>query len=428
MAAAELAILGGPKAVTVDNREQWKRPVEEQKAAVCELIDEGFISGSGKGLPKQFEEEFRAFIGCKYVLAVSHGHLALASAFFAAGLGAGDEFIHPTIGYLGSYAGALHMGATPVFCEVDPKTLLADPADVEQRITPRTRLICPIHHCGRVCDMDALLDICERHGIVLIEDAAHAHGSEWDGVKIGNLGHIACFSMQGTDPGSKPVSSGEGGLIATNDRALYERCLIHAHLHRTGALDELTNPVYRELNAQLLGWKWRAHPLAVALARVSLKSLPYRIERFAAHRDALFEKMQGIPGIEPVHTYPKAKGVELYGGLRFLYDPDALGGLSAEKFCEALNAEGVPMGPGGFREPEHLRVLYTKDLPGLWGKGHPGPADIPLPRYKKGDYPISEGLMGKVLSLSGWIEAADGLMDQVATAIRKVVDGHGKLL
>ena len=202
--AEELAVLGGPKAVTLDTSEQWQRPVEEQKAAVCELIDQGYLSGSGEGLPKQFEEEFKEFIGCQYVLTYSHGHLALASAFFAAGLGAGDEFIHPALGYLGSYAGALHMGGTPVFCESDPRTLLTDPADVERRITPRTRVVNPIHHCGRVCDMDSLLSICDAHGLVLLEDAAHAHGSEWDGRKIGSFGHIACFSMQGADLEANP--------------------------------------------------------------------------------------------------------------------------------------------------------------------------------------------------------------------------------
>jgi len=195
-----------------------------------------------------------------------------------------------------------------------------------------------------------------------------------------------------------------------------------------GALDELTNPVYKQLNEQLLGWKWRAHPLAVALARVSLRSLVYRLEHFAANRDALVEAIRGVPGIRPVKTYPKAKGIELYGGLRFLYDPESLGGLSAEKLCNALNAEGVPMQPGGFRTPEHLRAIYTTDLPGLWGDGHPGPANIPLPRYRKGDYPVSEGLDGKVLSFRGWIEAADGVIDQVAVALRKVVEGYKKLL
>ena len=271
--SAKLAILGGSPAVTVEAKELWERPVDEEKEAVCKLIDEGYLSGSGAGLPKEFEEEFKEFIGCKYVLTTSHGHTALASAFFAAGLGAGDEFIHPTIGYLGSYAGALHAGATPVFCDVDPKTLLADPADVEKRITPRTRAISPVHWCGRVCEMDALLALCEKHGVVLVEDAAHAHGSAWGGKKIGSFGHIACFSLQGIIPGGKPVSAGEGGILTTNDRELYERSLIYCHLHRAGSLDELTNPVYKELDAQLLGWKWRAHPLAVAIARVSLKTL-----------------------------------------------------------------------------------------------------------------------------------------------------------
>ena len=423
-----LAILGGTAAVTVDASEHCKRPVEEEKKAVCELIDQGVLSGSGSGVPKKFEEEFKEFIGCKYVLTTSHGHTALASAYFAAGLGAGDEFIHPTIGYIGSYAGALHLGATPVFCETDPKTLLADPADIEKRITPKTRVINPIHWCGRVCDMDALIALCEKHNLVLVEDAAHAHGSEWGGVKIGNLGHIAGFSCQGISPRSKPTAGGEGGIVATNDQELYQRALIYCHLHRGGALDELTNPVYKQLESQLLGWKWRAHPLALAIARVSLKTLPERIEKFIATREELAEKITDIPGFELAHNYPKSKHAEIYGGLRFLYDPDALGGLNAERFCEALNAEGVPMSLNGISYIEHLRAIYTKDLAGLWGQGHPGPANNPLPRYQEGDFPVSEGLRERVLALGSWIEPAPGLIDQVATAIRKVVDNHQALL
>jgi perosamine synthetase len=282
--------------------------------------------------------------------------------------------------------------------------------------------------CGRVCDMDALLALCEEHNLVLVEDAAHAAGSEWGGVKIGNLGHIAGFSCQGLSPRGKPVAAGEGGIVATNDRELYERALIYCHLHRTGALDELTNPVYRQLEPQLLGWKLRAHPLALAIARVSFRTLPDRIEGFIATREELFEKIRGLPGLEPAQDHPKSKGAELYGGLRLLYDPDALSGVSAGRFCEALNAEGVPMRAGGFAHMEHLRAIYTRDLPGLWGEGHPGPANIPLPRYKQGDFPVSEGLRDLVLTLSGWIRPAPGLIDQVAGAIRKVADGHKALL
>ena len=173
-----LAILGGPKAITAPTGEQWQLPVEEQKKLVCELIDQNFLSGANKGVPKELEDRFREFIGCKYVLTTSHGHTAIASGFFAAGIGPGDEFVAPTLGYIGSYAGALHMGATPVFCESDPKTLLMDPADAATRITSRTRALAPIHFCGRVCDMDALYALADEHSLVVVEDAAHAHGSE----------------------------------------------------------------------------------------------------------------------------------------------------------------------------------------------------------------------------------------------------------
>ncbi len=426
-----LALLGGSRAISVDTRELWKRPLAAEKEAVCKLLDEGALSLAGAGLPKQFEDEFREYIGCQYVLSFSHGHLALAAAFFAAGLGRGDEFIVPTFGgYIGSYAGALHMGATPVFCEPDPRTLLADPADIARRVTTKTRVISPIHRNGNVCDLDALLAICREHDLILVEDAAHAHGSAWGGVKIGNLGHIACFSMQGVDPNNKPVSGGEGGILATNDRELYERCLAYCHLHRANLGNELTNPVYAQLDGQVLGWKWRAHPLALAVGRLSLQSLPERLSKYAANRDELIAGICGVPGIEIAHKHPKATASELYGGMSFLYDPDVLGGLGAERFCEALKAEGLNMQPGGTRQPEHLRSLFTKDLTGLWGKGHCGPADMPLPRYKKGDYPLAEKLFFELrtVKLTGWIECADGLITQAAEAIHKVVDKHKDLL
>lgn len=426
--SGELAILGGPKAVTAAVSEQWQRPVARQKELVGQLLDDGFLSGCNQGVPKEFEDRFRDYVGCKHVVTTSHGHTALASAFFAAGLGAGDEFITPTLGYIGGYAGALHAGATPVFCEADPKTLTMDAADAEQRITDRTRVLLPVHQHGRPADLDAIYDVAERHGLVVVEDAAHAHGSTWGGVRIGNLGHITCFSMQGCSPGGKPVTSGEGGIVATNDRELYERALIYCHLHRPGVLDELTNPVYRQLEPQLLGWKWRAHPLAMALGLVSLESLDDRLAKFAANRDALDEKLADVPGLDLVRNYPKATGAELYGGLQFLYDPDALGGLPAAAFVEACAAEGAPITGPKVDHIEHMRAIYTKDLPGLWGEGHDGPADRPLPRYSAGDFPVSEDLAGRVLVMPGWIEPADGAIEQTADAIMKVADGHEKLI
>jgi perosamine synthetase len=428
----KLAILGGEPAVTIKNPEQWRRPVEEEKKAVCELIDRGFLSGSGSGPPKEFEEQFREFIGAEYCLTVDHGSTALASAYYAVGVGPGDEVITPTAGYIGSYEGALHLGARPVFCDIDPRTLLIDPKDAERRITERTRAINPIHMNGRVCDMDALLDIGKRYGIAIVEDAAHAHGSEWDGKKIGNVGDIACFSLQGTAPGGKPTAAGEGGIVTTNNRDFYERQLIYCHLHRSGITGELTKPEYRGLDSEVLGGKWRAHPLALAIAKVSFNTLRHRNRRRIENRKKIFDALRELPGLEPVHTYPKSKPAGFYGGLKLIYNPEELGGLPARKFVEAMRAEGASVSGPGIGHLEHLRTIFTRGFD-LWGHGR-GPLGgefcglPPFKVYKRGDFPVAEGLAGKVLTLPAYIDPREGFLDQYIKAFRKVTESYKALL
>lgn len=415
MAGTEkLALLGGKPAVTASTREQWRPDVEAEKRLIGDLLDRRVVTGSGSGFPKEFEEACRARIGCRYFVTLDHGSSALAAACYAAGLGPGDEFIAPTAGYIGGYAGALHLGATPVFCEVDPHTLLMDPADAERRITPRTRVLMPIHWNGRPCDMDTLLALAEKHGLTVVEDAAHAFGSTWDGKVIGNVGHVACFSFQGDTPGGKPVAGGEGGALATNDREIYERHLAFCHLHRSGLSEELTREPYRHLDFEALGWKWRAHPLALALAQVSLKGLDDRARRLTEHRERFFAGLEDLPAIEPVRNYPKAAGAELYDGLRLVYHPDRLDGLPTARLAEALKAEGVPIKGVGFNYLEHLRYIYNGEYD-LWGRGRGR-----LPKYVRGDFPVSEDLHTRVLRLPAWIEPAEGLIEQMIAAFHKV--------
>jgi len=422
----KLALLGGPQAVSIDSSEQWKRPIEEEKRLVWELLESGKLSGSGAGLPKEFEEEFADFIGCKFCLTIDHGSTGLASAFYAVGMGPGDEFITPTAGYLGTYCGALHMGARPVFCEIDPKTLLIDPEDAQKRITPRTRAIIPIHMNGRVCDMDALLDIGKRHGIAIVEDAAHCHGAQWNGKKIGSFGDIACFSLQGINPGGKPVSGGEGGIVTTNNREFYERQLIYCHLHRTGIMEELTNPLYAALDSEVLGLKWRAHPLALALAKVSLSTLDYRNERMLENMEKIFAALQEIPGLKPVQHYPKSRPAGFYGGLKVIYHPEELGGLPATKFVEAVEAEGAPVSGPSVGHLEHLRTIFTQGFD-LWGEGR-GPLGKDFKPYKKGDFPVTEGLKDRVLTLRAYIEPKEGFLEEYVEALRKVASNYERLL
>ena len=433
----ELAILGGERAVKVSVRDKWKRPVEEEKELVLNLLERGEIAASGSRLILEFEEMFKEYIGCEYCVALSHGHTALMAAYYAVGIGPGDEVITPAAGYIGSYVGALFMGARPVFCEIDPKTLLIDPEDVERRITHRTRAINPIHMSGKVCDMDALMDIGRRYGIGIVEDAAHAAGCEWDGRKIGNVGDIACFSLQGVNPSGKPVAGGEGGVVCTNSRELYEKVLAFSQLHRPNVTKELTLPEYRGLEPEVLGFKFRPTPLSIAIAMVSLKTLPYRMEKAIENRKKLFNGLRNVPGFEPVHSYPKAKWHGLYGGWQIILHPEELGGLSPEKIKAALQAEGVPVRGHGWASGllgEHLRIIFTRGFD-LWGRGR-GPLDPlhgfmglpPFRPYKKGDLPVTEDLATRVITIPAYIEPEKGLIEQFIEAFKKVADNYEKLL
>lgn len=427
MSSKKLVVHGGPAAVTADAQEQWKPNIEAEKKVVCELIERRELSCSGSGSPAEFEEDFRQYVGAEFCLSVSQGSNALHSAYFAVGVGPGDEVIVPTAGYIGTYVGVLHIGARPVFCEVDPETLLIDPADAERRITERTRAIVPIHFCGRVCDMDALMDIGRKHGVAIVEDAAHAHGSKWDGRRIGTIGDVTCFSLQGCVPGGKPVSGGEGGLATTNNRHYYERMLLYCHLHRGGVMAELTEPEHSKLDSEVLGLKWRAHPLALAIARVALQSLDYRIEKSRANHACLAKGLEDIPGIRPVKEYPKSwSNGGLYGGWRYIYQPDELGSLAVEKYSDALKAEGVPGIHVGIGHREHLRTIFREGYD-MYGGGR-GPLAGDFKPYKEGDFPITEQVHRRVVNLPGWIEPAPGLLDQIVEAFRKVADKYESLL
>jgi len=432
-----LAFLGGKPVVAVQDPEQWKRPVDKELELVSMLLEKGELSGAGEGLPKEFEDEFRDFIGAKYCLTTCNGTLALMSAFDAIGVGPGDEVIVPTWAYECSYAGALHLGARPVFCDVDPRNMLIDPEDAERKITKRTRAIVAIHFGGNVCNMDRLSEIGKQNGIVIVSDAAHAHGAEWDAKRIGSFGDITCFSFQGvteTPQSGKPIAGGEGGAVTTNSREFYERMLVYGHLHRPELPHELTIPKYRLFDEEGLGLKFRAHPFALAVAKVALETLEYRIKRSNEYREGLTRKLRELPGLEPEYTYPKAKRISLYGGIKVIYHPEDLGGLPYDKFVDAIVAEGVPVikGPGSTQKLQHLKPLFKQGFD-IWGHNR-GPLKgeffglPPYEGYKEGDFPIAERLSKSFFTLPIYIEPKEDFVDECGTAFRKVTTNYRDLL
>jgi len=430
--AETLAIQGGSSAVNTEQRETWRRPIDQELELIKGLLEQGYLSGAGEGLPKEFENQFARYVGAQYCLTTDHGTTALMSAYYAVGVGPGDEVITPVAGYICSYSGALHLGARPIFADVDPKTLLVDPADVERKITPRTRTINVVHMGGNICDMDAFLAIGEKYGIPIVEDASHAHGAEWDERKIGGFGHITCFSLQGATPNGKGVAGGEGGIVTTNNREYYERQLIYGHLHRVGIENELTLPAYKMLDRQVLGLKMRAHPLAMAIAKVSLDNLDERIEKSDAYRTTMFDWLSELPGLEPEQSYPKAKRVSTYGGLKVVYHPAELGGLPVERFVAAMQAEGAPVGGPGYRfagstqDLQHLKPLFTQKFD-FYGRGR-GPLSGDFQTLPKGAYPVAEYMDTNFLTIPSLIEPDPDFLEQFIHAFRKVTMSYKALL
>jgi len=199
----------------------------EEEEAVLEVLRGGSLFRYfGKSPPRfvaQLEATAREFYGVKHALAVNSGTGALMTAMIAMGIGPGSEVIVPSFFWVATVGAVVQANAVPVLCEVDD-SLTMDPRDLERKITPKTRLIVPVHMAGAPSDMDAIGAIAERHGILVLEDCAQANGGEFHGRKLGTFGRLGMFSLQL----NKNATAGEGGLLVTDDAALYERC-VSAH-------------------------------------------------------------------------------------------------------------------------------------------------------------------------------------------------------
>ncbi len=189
-----------------------------EKELVLEALDSGWVSSIGKYID-EFEVNFARYCGTRYALAVSNGTTGLHLALAALGLQPGDEVIIPDLTFVATANAVAYTGATPVLADVDPDTLCLDPASVRALITARTKAIMPVHLYGHPADMDALSEIAAAHGVAIIEDAAEAHGAEYRGRRVGGFGICGVFSFYG----NKVITTGEGGMLTTNDQEFYQR-------------------------------------------------------------------------------------------------------------------------------------------------------------------------------------------------------------
>jgi dTDP-4-amino-4,6-dideoxygalactose transaminase len=321
----------------------WPILTDADRAAVARVLDRGVLSGAGAPEMAALEAEFAHAVGRKFCLATNSGTAALHIALAAAPVGPGDEVIVPALSFIATAQAVLHQGARPVFVDVDPKTYNLDPAAVARAITLRTRAIVAVHLHGLPADMEALVALAEAARIVVIEDAAQAHGARYQGRAAGSLGAMAAFSLNST----KNLPAGEGGLFVTDDADL------HARASRT-RFDGLGSPEHweaeRPLDAEAdglstaTGWMYLPGELTCAIARAQLPRLEATTERAQRNAERLTARLRALPGVEPPHV--PADRTHVFHKYRVRLDPVAAGiALPPRALCgrmlEALRAEDV---------------------------------------------------------------------------------------
>lgn len=338
-----LAINGGPK--TVDREFHWPLYDESDVNCVAEIVRSGkWGNPDCGGDVALFEKDFAEFCGSKYALSCVNGSVALRLALIACGVKPGDEVLVPPYTFIATASIVIEANCVPVFVDIDPRTYNMDASKIEAAITSRTKAIIPVHFAGQACEMDQILSIAKKHGLRVIEDACHGHGAEYKGKKLGSIGDAGCFSFQS----SKNLSSGEGGMIITNDDALYQ---MMNSLRNVGRVE---GGAWYEHH--FAGCNYRITQLQVALLSSQFKRLGD--QTMTRHRNGTYlnEHLSKIDGITPL-TRGLGETIHSYHIYIFKYDQSKFNGLTKVEFAKMLAAEGVPCFMG-YPEPLYKQPLF----------------------------------------------------------------------
>jgi dTDP-4-amino-4,6-dideoxygalactose transaminase len=330
--ATQLAIDGG-EPVRVEPFPHWPQWNDDERAALHAVLDTGEWWSIGGQQVEAFAREFAAAHDAAHGVCCTNGSAALEICLRAAGIQWGDEVITTSYSFIATANAALLVGAVPRFVDVLPDTWNLDAAQVEALITPRTRAIIAVHIGGEPADMDALGRIAREHDLVLIEDAAQAHGAAWRGRRVGALGDMGTFSFQN----SKNITAGEGGLILCNSADWYERCwsVVNVGRRPNGGWYE---HIGLASNYRLTEWQ-------AAVLRAQLPRLLAQNAQRQCSAAFLAAGLAQIGGLSVIPGDPRVTD-NAYHLLKLRYDPEAFGGRPADEFVRAVRAEGIPIGRG----------------------------------------------------------------------------------
>jgi dTDP-4-amino-4,6-dideoxygalactose transaminase len=328
---AKLAILGGAP-TRGEPYPEW--PVWDQRDidAVTQVVQSGIWGGYPYPGPQSqnFMRGFAEMQGGGYPVLVANGTITMEVALRAAGIGWGDEVIVPALTFQATASAPLAAGAIPVLVDVDPETYCIDPKAIEAALTPRTRAIIPVHLGAQMADMDAIMEIAERHSLIVIEDCAHAHGAKWRGRGAGTIGHFGSFSLQS----SKILTTGEGGVLLCRTPELAERAASVIDCGRTHTPD----------GEATFGGNYRMAEMQAALGNVALLRFPEQVRQRAEMLGYLEESLSEVPGVRMLRRDPRHTTRSFYRYV-FAIDPQVYK-ATHEVVCAALLAEGIPCWQG----------------------------------------------------------------------------------
>lgn len=392
--SSELAIDGG-KPVRETRLPYGRQCLDEDDiAAMVEVLRSDWLTTGPK--VGEFEQALADFVDAREAVAVSNGTAALHAAMYAVGVGQGDEVIVPPMTFAASANCVVFQGGTPVFADVDPDTLLLDPAQVEARITPHTKAIIAVDYTGQPCDYDVLRAIADRHGLILVADACHALGGSYKGCPVGSLADLNTFSFHPV----KHITTGEGGVVTTHDPEFARRMRVfrnHGITTDHRQREQLGSWFYEMVD---LGYNYRLTDLQCALGMSQLRKLPgwvARRQEIARQYDAAFAE---IPAVEPLGVREDVS--HAYHLYVIQLDPTQLRATRAEVFA-ALRAEGI--GVNVHYIPVHLHPFYRERFgtePGLC--------------------PVAEAAYERLISLPMFPAMTDDDVESVIEAVFKVCE------
>jgi dTDP-4-amino-4,6-dideoxygalactose transaminase len=367
---------------------------EEEIAEVVDSLRGGWL-GTGPKVHR-FEEMLRAHTGAEHAMALHSCTAALHLAMVASGVGHGDEVITTPLTFAATASSVVHAGAVPVLVDCDRDTQLIDPQRIEDAITPRTRAIIPVHLAGRVCDMDAIGDIARRHGLLVIEDAAHALEAVYRGRKVGSISNLTCFSFYVT----KNVTTGEGGAVTTDDPELAARIKTFGlHGLSRDAWKRFADQGYHHYEVEYPGFKYNMMDIQAA---IGIHQLP-RAAEWLRRREEVWRRYDAAFADLPVGTPAPAPHDQVHA--RHLYTlmvDEARSGISRDGFMAALHERRI--GTGCHYVGLHLHAFY-RDTFG----------------YRPADFPNATWISERTVSLPLSPFLTDEDVEDVIAAVREVI-------